>query len=179
MKNRQQYLYEKVLNKFHEIYENELAYVETIEVKTDEEPAQFNAWCKVFGKHGLGKDLTVTNCFFHYNKNLTENFKKVDKTFFRFEGADRKKNYKFYLWLKYLPFMPTTTIEYLSEHFFKEKIPDCLKGIFEAYAKKIKKSGYTERLSAYDYVRARIDNEGNPTSSLDATTSGQEGLHSS
>ena len=75
MANRTQSLYEAVLRKLHELYENDFKFVRTLEIRTDEEPAQFNSWNVVFGPNGLGKDVQIGLCYFHYAQNLVRKFK--------------------------------------------------------------------------------------------------------
>ena len=125
MKNRTQASYEKVLQKVCEILSEELKNVESILLRTDNEPGAYQAWAVIFGPNGLGKKFSHKLCFFHWRQAIRRKFEKVEKNFDTTKKGSR--NWKYYIWASYLPLLPVPILEFLKNEFIS-LVPEMYKG---------------------------------------------------
>ena len=122
MRKKTQEAYEKVLIEFARIAAIQLEKVSKVIIRTDNEPGSFQAWNRVFGADGLGKEVCHHLCLFHWKQALIRRFKKLDTDFFQ-----KQKNIKFYIWAAQMPLMPIETLEFLKT-ILLDIVPEFLQG---------------------------------------------------
>ena len=102
MRNKSGDLYKHVFEEFHKIHSEEMKNVKKIFLKADDERAKYNGFERCFGRKGF--EIIHQLCFFHWAKLYRKKFLDTQKDFFEYdESGARCKNYKYFLFVKFLP----------------------------------------------------------------------------
>ena len=97
-------LYEKVFEEFFKLHIEEMDAVKKIYLRTDDEIAEYSGFeraCQIF-------DIEVQHnlCSFHWGRLYRKKFSKLDPNLFEFDqNGKRCKNFKYYIFVKYLPLL--------------------------------------------------------------------------
>ena len=110
MKGKSGALYDQVFEEFLKIHIEEMENCKKIYLRTDDEIAEYTGFekaCQIFGievHHNL--------CQFHWARLYKDKFKKLDPNLLEFdENGKRCKNFKYYLFVKYLPLLSFQNIQ--------------------------------------------------------------------